>query len=346
MSTISPTNDFFKNIDLLKRKEKIINQITKKIPFIPLNKKVWESKYWHKGIGSFQVEGYFKKGNKRIKSILKIQGAKPDLPEPKIINLFNKQNKSQIIKTPNVLFYLPWNNQLKFETYVFEKIKANFIIEPNKPADKNRVEEFFSVYKNYKDKAVIKPFIKKPNKKPIYINHFKKWRKIRKTHSRSWLINFNEEKKLYQVAKKLNQFFEKTPLEFQHKHLSVYDIKKKNKDYYLFSHLFWGWNYPLYDAFLGFEWHILSLSYLTPTKIIAQINLWLSTIKKTLEESQYVNRNYKDNWQKFFHLAIVERLTAGLNLDILLIPEKNNILKIKSVLWKILEKHMEKLNSI
>ncbi len=343
--TVSPTDDFFKNIDLSQKKEEIIKEILKKISFKPTDEKIWESRYWHKGVGAFHIKGEFtdEKGKKH-KATLKVQGSKPAIPEPKIIEAFNQQNGSNIIKTPKILFYLPWDDRLKFEVYVYELVEAEFIIQSSKEAPKEKVEEFFFVYKEYKDKAITKPFLPKPKNLPPYIEKFKKWQLIRKDHPLSHYIPQEESKKLFKIAQKVNSIIQTSPKEFQHGHLSVYDIKKKGKYYYLFSHFFWQWNFPFYDSVLGFEWYILSLSYLPQERIKENLKMWVEIIGNTLKSSAYVKKTYGNTWKKYHYLGIVERLTAALNLDILATRRPQFITNIKPVLWEALEFYLKKLD--
>ena len=339
--TISPTEDFFKNIDLSAKKEEILKQITKRINFKPDNQQIWESRYWHRGIGAFNLSGTFKdKDDRKHKAILKVQGVKPKISEPEIIEKFNQQNQSQIIKLPKVLFYLPWNKKLGFEVYVIEKVEAEFIIKPHEPASKKNLEEFFLAYREYKDRALQKAFLPKPKNLPPYLEKFKKWRTIRLDHPLKNYITPAEDKRLLEIAEFLSKIFEKQPFEFQHGHLSVYDIKKKGKNYFLFSNLFWGYYYPLYDSTFAFEWFILGLAHLPSKTIEEQINLWLETIKNTLQNSQYVKRTYGKGYLKYHFLGVVERLAAALNLDVLCVKKEKNILKIKPILWKYLEKYI------
>ncbi len=340
--TISPTEDFFKNIDLSGRKEKILKQIAERIDFKPDNKQIWESRYWHKGVGAFNLSGTFTdKNGKKYKAILKVQGSKPKISEPEIIEKFNQQNKSKLIKLPRVLFSLPWSDKLGFEVYVFEKVEANFIIKPHEPASKESLEEFFQAYREYKDRALQKPFLPKPKNLPSYIEKFKKWRTIRLDNPLKSYITPEEDKKLLKFAEFISKILQEKTFEFQHGHLSVYDIKKKGEKYYLFSNLFWGYYYPLYDSIFAFEWFILGLAHLPSKTIEKQIDLWLTTIKDALQKSQYVKKTYGKKFLKYHYIGIVERLIAGLNLDILCV-KKENIPKMKKILWRQLEKHIKK----
>lgn len=342
-TTVSPTEDFFKNIDLSQRKEEILKAIVEKINFIPENKTIWESRYWHKGVGAFTIEGtYIDEKGKKYKAVLKVQGSKPKISEPKIIEEFEKQNKSKIIKVPKVFFYLPWNKDLGFEAYVFEKIEGELIINHGKPATKNQLNEFFSAYREYRENSLKKPFITKP-KNFSWIKKFKKWRLIRLDNPLKSYITEKEDKRLVEIAELINKAIQKSPLEFQHNHLSCYDIKRVGKRYYLFSNLFWGWNFPLYDSVFSFEWYILSLADYPEKTIKNQIKLWLKTIQEALNNTSSLKNKYKNKVINFHILGITERLLAALNLDLLCVKKTENIKKMKKILWPKLEEFFLKL---
>lgn len=344
--TISPTDDFFKNIDLSKRKEEIIKEILKKINFIPADKLIWESRYWYKGVGAFAINGVFiDKQGKKHKAVLKIQGAKPQVSEPEVIKKFEEQNKSKIIKVPRVLFFIPWDERLAVEVYVFENIEAEVIVKHGEASTQKQLEEFFSVYREYRENSLNRPFLPKP-KKASWMEKFEKWRLIRAGHPQKNLISDKEDKRLNEIAEFIDRVFSSSALEFQHNHLSSYDIKKKGGNYYLFSNFFWGWNFPLYDSIFAFEWYILSLARLSPKIIKNQIEDWLAIIKKTLKETPSIQRRYPKDWEKFHWLGVVERLVAALNLDVLCINEKENIIKMKSLLWPVLEGYFEKIKNL
>ena len=335
---ISVSDDYFKSIDLSNQKQKIITflQNIKNLKINPQT--IWESRYWGKGIGAFQIEGEFFVNDFWQPVIIKIQGPKPKLSEAKIISLFEKQNQSLLIKTPKVIFYQPWKKSLGFEIIIFEKVNAYFIIKPHLPADLNQLKEFFFVYQEYRQKALNKSFFQKPAIKFSYLKLFTKWQKIRQENNLSYLIDQKNDQFLKQIASFLDKVFITVPLEFQHRHLSVYDIKKtKDNNYYLFSNLFWGWAWPLYDVVFGFMWFILGLAEYKTSVIKKQIKLWEQTIHQTVKNTPKILNKFQQKTLLYLHLAFLERYLAALNLDILMVNKKENILKLKPILKKRLD---------
>ena len=340
---ISVSDDYFKRIDLSTKKQKIIRflQTIKNLKINP--QLLWESRYWGKGVGAFQIEGNFLAKNLWQPVIVKIQGPKPQISEVKIISLFEKQNQSSIIKTPKVFFFQPWKKNLGFEIIIFEKVNADFIIKPHIPTKLKQLKEFFSIYQEYRQKALNKPFFEKKSINNFsYQNLFHKWQKIRQENSLSYLIDQKEDQFLKQIASFLDKVFRTVPLEFQHRHLSVYDIKKTpNNNYYLFSNLFWGCGWPLYDIVFGFMWFILGLAEYETSVIEKQIKLWEQTIHQTVKNTPKILNKFKQKTKIYLHLAFLERYLAALNLDILMINKKENILKIKPLLKKQIKSYYQ-----
>lgn len=320
--SISVSNDYFKRIDLNLKKKEIFDDL-KKIPQLSFSEKpLWESRYWGRGVGAFQIEGIYKK----IPANIKIQGSKPQISETKILEKLNSK-KDEKIKFPQVIFYLPWNDKNGYEIIIFKKINASFIITPHQLAKKGQVEEFFYAYRLYKNFLLkIKPFLEKP-KKINYLDNFLKWRKIRLENKLQSLISKKDDEYLLTFAKKLDHFFKKQVPVFQHCHLSIYDIKKSKKNFYLFSNLFWGHRWPYYDAVFGFLWYILGVSRYKKEEILNQINIW---------EDCIFNLN-KIDFDKI-NFALIEHYLAALNLDILMINKKEEIIKIKEILLEKLKK--------
>lgn len=328
-SPLSVSDDYFKKIDLSSQKDNIFDDL-KKIPNLAfLKKTVWESRYWGKRIGAFQIEGNFKfKKNKITPVIIKIQGSKPLISEAKIIEKLSLI-KDKKIRFPRIVFYQPWNPKKKYEITVFEKINADFIVKPHKLSTNQQIKEFFFAYQTYQNfSKKITPFIEKPKEKINYFDLFLKWRKIRLENYLQFLISKKEDDWLLKLAKRLDFIFKKNPLFFQHCHLSIYDLKKKNGKFCLFSNLFWGWRWRFYDAVFGFIWYLLGISFYKNNEVLSQIKIWENFIMKINKNDQKVK------------IALIERYLAALNLDILMINKKENILRIKKIL---LDKLKEKI---
>ncbi len=153
-SGVSPTDDYFKNIDIKDKIKIIIKYLQEQGVFLSKNKSVWQSRYWDKGIGAALIDGEFIKDSKKIPAVLKIQGAKPNYREPDLIAKFSQQNKSKILKVPQTFYQSDWDNHLKLEYYIFEKIEADPIIEPYKLTSEKKILEFFSIWQELKKSFV------------------------------------------------------------------------------------------------------------------------------------------------------------------------------------------------
>lgn len=321
MKAISITDDFFKGIDLAKKEKEIISFLSKKINFFPQNI-LWRSLYWGKGIGAFHINGVYQ----GKKALAKIQGAKPNISEVIMIKEFEKQNKSKIIRAPKIYHHLPWEKKRGYEVIIMEKVDGEYIVKSGQKATLKQIKDFFFLYEEYRDKCLNKPWLPAPKKISYYQEYFSKWKKIRKKIDKERFINQKDEKIIEKIAsyldKKINNF------EFSHNHLSVYDIKKITPTTVaLFSNLFWSWRWPLYDLVFGYQWFILTLSYLPEKEILRQIKLWQTIMEKT--------KQAKNNPQAY-KLALLERTLAAYNLDILMIQDKKNREKMKKILSSLL----------
>lgn len=324
MKAISVTDDFFQEIDLATKENEIMSFLSKELNFLPQNIP-WRSRYWGKGTGAFLINGLYQ----GKKAIAKIQGAKPTISEVIMIKEFEKQNQSKIIRPPKVYHFLPWSSKRGYEVIIMEKIEGEYIVNSGQKATSHQIKEFFSLYDEYKDKCLNQPWLPPPKKISYYQNYFSKWKKIRKTLDKDKIINKKDEKILERVAFYLDKNFSRTNLEFSHNHLSVYDFKKISpKEVIVFSNLFWGWRWPLYDLVFGYQWFILSLSHLPEKEIWDQISLWQTAMKETKEAK---------NKPQLYNLALLERTLAAYNLDVLMIPDEENRKKMKKILWTMLK---------
>lgn len=324
MKAISVTDDFFKEIDLAAREKEIMSFLSKELNFSPQNIQ-WRSLYWGKGTGAFLVNGLYQ----GKKAVAKIQGAKPTISEMTMIEEFEKQNRSKIIRAPKIYHHLPWRKKHGYEVIIMEKIEGGYIINSGQKPTSKQINEFFSLYEEYRERCLNQPWLPSPKKVSYYQDYFSKWKKIRKKIDKDQFINQEDEKIIEEIAVYLDKKFSVNKLEFSHNHLSVYDFKKISlKEVVVFSNLFWSWRWPLYDLVFGYQWFILSLSHLPEKEIWEQIILWQETMKQTKEAK---------NNPPLFHLALLERTLAAYNLDVLMIPDKKNQEKMKTILRMIIK---------
>ncbi|MBU4210166.1 hypothetical protein KKC08_02280 [Patescibacteria group bacterium] len=317
---ISPVDDYFKKIDLEKKEDEIIKSISQKTGFV-LKEIIYKSRYFTKGVGAFVMKGEIKKE----KVVVKVQGPKPEINEIDMINNFKKQNKSKLIRAPRIIKYFPRKIGQEWEVIVMEDVKGKKIIESGKLASKRQIKEFFDVWEEYKKNCVNKAWLSRPEKNISYFSSFSKLVKIREDSEGKELIKVEDEKLIKKTVLFLDRKFKKIEPVFLHGHLSCHDLIKFKGKVVIFSNLFWKYRWPLYDLVFAYEWYLLSIAHENIEKIKKQIEWWKEVMSNT-KEAKKQSKNY--------HLALLERMTAALNLDILMIAEIKDRKKMKTILIK------------
>ena len=303
-------NEVYKGVltgsNLKQRKQEIIKEIEDETGF-KLTKHLGESAWWGSSeIGAFHSEG----GIDGIKATLKIQGVKPKTSEIDMINGFDKQNKSLIIRPPKLIKTIPWSDERNYEALVMEWIPDKRVI--NIPTNKKEISLFFELYDEYKSKCVGEPWLDKPEGKigEIIKNNFANWRKIAyKMYPDHPFRESGDEKLIDKAVEILVHGYQGIEPEFQHGHLSDGDFYHvSGEQIVLLSNLYWSWRQPFYDAIFGQHWFLYHLadSELNEKEVLEQMSLWwekIDDLPKSPEE------------ERLLKLAYLERAAAGLNLD-------------------------------
>jgi hypothetical protein len=317
---ISVSDDYFRKIDLKPREETIIKEIQDQFPFTP-EKIVWESKYYNTGIGAFHVSGMWE-GNKP--AILKVQGAKTEISEAEMIHAFEKQNKSTLVRPPQIYTYLPWDDKKQYEALVMEHVQGEFIVEHSQPANREQIQEFFRVIDEYRRNCVNEPWLDKPEKTSYKEAFMNKKRKIRLDHPEKDIVTKEDDELVLKMIDFLDTEIGKEELFFTQGHVSVYDLIKYKNQVVMFSNLFWTYRWPLYDFVFGYMWLMMEIAHLSEQEIKAQMQLWQEEMKQTETVKKYP--------EKVLNIALLERAVGAFNLDFLLIPEKRDKFKMQSIL--------------
>lgn len=305
---------FLNGSDLQDREKEVLKDACKRLDFIP--KKLLDRSHWwtSKEIGAFRYEGEFE----GKKAVLKVQGVKPATSEIYMIQSFSERNKSKILRPPLLYAYLPWDNEKRYEALVLEFVDGIKVV--NTPTNKNELEEFFNLRKEYKENCVDNHWIEKPKRtlsQEVKIN-FAKWRKASYQLYPTHPFRKSEDRKLIDKAVDLlAKNYETVKPEFQHGHFGISDLlKAENGQVAILSNLYWSWKPPFYDAVFGYHWFMYGLASIKNVNIEfveQQRSLWLTKINslaKTKEDKKLLN------------LALLERAAAGLNLDALSIDPK------------------------
>lgn len=307
---------FLEGSDLAEREEQVLKEASLQLGFKP-TKLLGRSAWWTSNkIGAFHYEGIYK----GRKAILKIQGVKPTTSEIYMIQSFEKSNQSKILRPPHLYDSIPWDDTKRYEALVLEFTGDETVVDI--PSNKEEIEEFFKLYKDYKNNCLKSPWIDKPeeNLSQKIEENFQKWRET------SFIIYPNhplrEEKDLKlidEALRVLQRGYRDVDPEFQHGHFGSSDLYRVGNQVLILSNLYWSWRAPLYDAIFAYHWfiyHLGNINGITPQEVEEQRNLWLSEIR-SLPQVQ--------GKEELLNLALLERATAGLNLDALSVDTKKPI---------------------
>lgn len=307
---------FLDGSDLLEREQDVLKDACQKTGFAQ-TKLVQRSSWWtSKEIGAFHYLGNYK----GKKAVLKVQGVKPETSEIYMLENFEKTNRSKILRPPHLYASLSWDDKLRYEALILEYVNGKNILST--PTNKPEIDRFLEVYEDYRKNCLNSPWIDKPDEtiSQKMQNNFSKWREASFKLYPHHLLREDEDVELIDIAVKIlvSGYQGVEPL-FQHPHLTENDLIQVEDQVVVGSNLYWGWRAPLYDVIFGFHWfkyHLADVQNVTIQTVQEQINLWISKIESLPE--------VKNN-QKLFKLAMLERYTAGLNLDALSIDPKNPV---------------------
>jgi hypothetical protein len=97
--------------------------------------------------------------------VLKIQGVKPDVSEIFMIEQFAGQNRSKIIRPPEIFATLPWNERRQYEALIMEHVTGKKVLQSGKRQTRKNVRKFFDFYQEYRKNCLPrKPWLSKPMK--------------------------------------------------------------------------------------------------------------------------------------------------------------------------------------
>lgn len=324
-NAVDLTSDFQSGIDISLIEKKIIKEICHKTGFIVENN-IWRSSYWgSKQIGASHWSGIF--DNKP--SVLKIQGAKPNVSEVVFINEFSKQNKSKLIRPPVIYSHIPWDDKDGYEAIISEHAQGRKVIEDGKIITTKNVSDFMKFYKEYRYNCIpAKPWIEKPDKNVDFETVLNDLVTTSMKAYPNSKFRQNGDLELAEKAYRLlSKVYKDVDLEFMHGHYSckdlIYQDSSKEK-VVLFSNLFWKWRYPYFDAAFAYHWFMYELAHvkdITPEIVENQRKIWLNCIFKVTEVSDSIQKT------RLLNSALLERSIAGFIVDSFLCDPKKKISK-------------------
>lgn len=300
--------------DLLEREKSILLDVQKRLDFTP-QKRLGDSRYWVKTyagavfyLGTFQDQP----------AVLKIQGVKPPVSEVDNLQAFAAQNTSALIRPPQLLSFLRWDNKRRYEALVLEHVTGQPAI--GFPTTTQEVTRFFKLYQDYRLHCRNNPWLPKPAQSlsRLVEADFTNWRYLRRHLFPSHpLFESTDDPLIDQAIQALMKGYEGIQPTFLHGHFSHADLLQQGNQWVLFSNLFWKYKAPYYDAVFAQHWfvyHLAQTKGMTPARIQSQHQLWLDALSQ-------IPHSIKET--RLLTLAFLERATAGLNLDVLSLDQQN-----------------------
>lgn len=316
---ISSPDLFLEGADMSGRELRIIKEISSKAKFMP-KKVIWRSTYYNTSkVGALIILGNFKDKL----AVLKIQGAKPEVNEEYMIEQFRLQNKSKLIRPPEIYLAIPWNKNVGYGFMIIEHVDGDEILESKVIQTRGNIRKFFKVYKEFMENCLpLKPWLPKPEKID-WLEVINKSYKVSKKAYPSHPFRRESDYDLgLKVAKLFNDFYKDIEPEFTHGHFSSHDLKYQGDEIVLFSNLYWKWRIPYFNAVFAYHWFVYELEHvksIKPKDVDAQRKVWLGEIFKATGADK--DREIK----RLVNAALLERAMAGLLLDSFLVDRKRKI---------------------
>lgn len=313
-NAIDVGNAFESGVDISERIESIVQEVAEVTDFEP-TEELGRSRYW----AADQVgAAHFYGTHEDRPAVLKIQGDKPNISEADILEAFTAQNKSTIIRSAKLFDVLPWDDARGYEALILEHVQGDKILHSKRPQSSKAIARFLELYQEYRRNCIpAEPWIAHPDEKPDFTEMTEKAIKVAQKQfpddTRRAPGDFDLAR---EAAGVLQEFYTDVDLGFLHGHFSVEDLHEAgdgSDDVVLFSHLFWKWKYPYYDAVFGYHWFMYELSAykqgITPQEVEEQRQRWMDA----LYALPTVKGSEQD--QRLLEAALLERATAGLIID-------------------------------
>lgn len=300
-------------LDLGPRWQPILEDVVAKTGFLPDRELLRKSEWWKTGkIGAVHCPGFVEREGKRVRAVLKIQGTKPPTSEAVMVEAFARQNKSKIIRPPEIFLYLPWDEEKQYEAVLMEEVQGAPVVTHH-PATKEELNGFFELYIEYRTKCRNKAWVTKP-REWSYREQIRRWRGATEEQYQADNLKKPEDEELTEkgigiIEKNLSI----DNFEFVHGHFQPGDLIPTNDNtVVIFSNLFWSWRVPFYDAVFGYHWWMLGMEHtenLTPELLERERKRWLEKIYALPE----IKGNSKN--KRLVTLALLERAVPALMVD-------------------------------
>lgn len=254
------TEKYFTQGDFSQREIEVVKEIVQETGF-ELEEEIFRGVIYEKNkVGSLIYKGKYKEKP----AVLKIQGLKPEIDEAKMVRNFIRQNRSLIVRVPELYSYKEWNKDRGYGFLIGEHIGGRKIFKMPF-ATEDQMRDYGKFYQEYRSLTLNRPWIEQEaeNSLKYTLGRIDNWRKISEHKGR--LKEEDYVPFLERFKTLANRYFPSIPLMFCHRHLSANDVyKMPDGSYVLLSNLFWSYCLQWYELAFNF-WacmqHIRNIDY-------------------------------------------------------------------------------------
>jgi hypothetical protein len=245
-------------------------------------------------------------------AVLKLQGLKPENEEAEIMSRFARQNKSSLVRVPELYDHDPWHAERGYGFMITEFIDAPRIFELPF-ATRTQMKEFARFYQEYRTAALTAPWQEQRSDDTVAFTfrRVENWKNISESVGRLQLKEYAPYlMRYYPLAA---PHLRSLPLVFCHGHLTANDIyTMSDGSFVVLSNIYWTYRPQWYDLAFNvwstWQW-IRDVTY-TFDQLRAYVEEWLD-VYRTIP----VVRADPDFDRKMYCL-LLERVMGGILVDL------------------------------
>lgn len=303
------TEKYFDYTNLAGQEKKVLEEIITKTNFQP-EKEIFRGQIYDKDkVGSLIYRGTWQDRE----AVLKIQLLQLEHDEIDVINSFNSQNESTMIRLPKLHDSSRWNQKDAYGYIISEYIDAPRIYQPPF-ASQEQIKNFCTLYQEYKTKCLREPLLTQEASEQSSLlftaQRVSHWAKIAESKGHLADPEIQNVERFLSLA---GRYLPSIKMEFMHAHFTYDDIFKLSaKEYVLMSNLFWSYRPEFFDTTFHLWAGIKSLrdQNVKVEHVIEYIQNWLNEYKKVPIIMQ------DDDFETKFNLMMAERCIGALLVDI------------------------------
>lgn len=246
-------------------------------------------------------------------AMLKIQGIRLDIPEEILIEKFNAQNQSKIIRLPHLYLVEPFDIEKGYGCIIMEEVQAPKFYAKALALENDR-DEFARLYEDYRTKAITTPLFEQTEGDTDTLRHIES--RIEKWISISAEKGFLQDELVERVNHMQLLIHQEAPalkMVFMHGHLERNSILRiAEQEYVLLSNTFWSYRPEWYDTTFHLWEGIKGLRNVSvsPEMVWHYVTDWLRTYQ-SLELLQT-----DPDFKRKYYFMLLERCIGALLLDI------------------------------